>query len=171
MATSPDFSDADGQRSPAGRPSTDDEDTWEALHPGSAVLSAVICAFPDDFAYSEWTEAGLVVAFAAAAPAAALASLREPGIPFELVEHVGHPLSETKRETAALADQVKEVTGGSVGFSVAAIPKLGVLEITLSRGNDDAMVKRWVRYLTGHTSRSGLGVIVTLVDGSPRAGS
>jgi hypothetical protein len=31
-------------------------------------------------------------------------------------------------------------------------------------------VKRWVRFLTGLTSRSGLGVIVTLVDGSPRAG-
>jgi hypothetical protein len=63
--------------------------------------------FPDDFSYSEYTETGFLVAFAAKAPAAALRSLEEPGIPFEVIEHAGHPLNQANAETAALARQVR----------------------------------------------------------------
>ncbi|POH65844.1 hypothetical protein C3B61_09805 [Cryobacterium zongtaii] len=129
-----------------------------------------MAAFPDDFSYSEFTETGFLVAFAAKAPAAALSTLEEPGIPFEVIEHVGHPLNEAKAETAALATQVRELTGDRLGFSVAPIPKTGVLEVMLSKG-DDATLGRSVQSLAGHKSPSGLEVVVIMVDGSPRTAS
>ena len=167
--STPDATEAGDDRVTVVAPSAGVEETW-AFGPASDAISGVMDAFPDDFSYSEFTETGFLVAFAGKAPAAALRSLEEPGIPFELIEHVGHPLNEAEAETAALAKQVKELTGGRLGFSVAPIPRAGVLEVMLSKG-DDATVGRAVQSLAGCKSPSGLEVVVIMVDGSPRATS
>ena len=165
-AYNPDTTEAGDERPAVGTPSAGGSETWP-FGPASQAIAAVMAAFPDDFSYSEYTETGFLVAFAAKAPAAALSGLEEPGIPFEVIEHVGHPLSEAKAETAALASQVMELTGGILGFSVAPIPRTGVLEVMLSKG-DDAALGRSVQSLAGHKSPSGLEVVVVMVDGTPR---
>jgi hypothetical protein len=168
-ASNREATEAGDERVTVVAPSAGAEETW-AFGPASDAISAVMDAFPDDFSYSEYTETGFLVAFAGKAPAAALRSLEEPGIPFEVIEHVGHPLNEAAAETAALATQVKELTGGRLGFSIAPIPKAGVLEVMLSKG-DDATVGRAVQSLARSKSPSGLEVVVIMVDGSPRAAS
>jgi hypothetical protein len=168
-ASTPNATEAGVERVTVVAPSAGVAETW-AFGPASDAISAVLDAFPDDFSYSEYTETGFLVAFAGKAPVAALRSLEEPGIPFEVIEHVGHPLNEAEAETAALATQVKELTGGRLGFSVAPIPKAGVLEVMLSKG-DDATVGRAVQSLAGSKSPSGLEVVLIMVDGRPRATS
>lgn len=144
---------------------TDDERAWEKILPAATAIADVIELFPDDFSYSEYTPTGFLVAFAGEAPAAALTRLEEPGIPFEIVEHVGHPIAEVEAETSAMATQVRELAGGSLGFTVSPIPKMGVLEITLFEGNDAA---RSAQSLAGLKSPSGLEVIVKTAGGSPQ---
>lgn len=135
----------------------------------SAAISDVMALYPDDFSYSDYTEHGFMVAFAAQAPPDALTRLNVPGLPVEVVEHVGHPLNEALAETAAMARQVKELTGGTVGFSVAPIPQRGILEVMLSEGNDAVALERWVHTLSALQSPSGLRVVVEVMAGSPRA--
>jgi hypothetical protein len=136
----------------------------------SAAISDVMELFPDHFSYSDYTEHGFLVAFSAQAPPDALTRLTAPGIPVEVVEHVGHPLTEALEETAAMARQVKEVTGGTVGFSVAPFPQQGILTVMLSEGNDAVALERWVHTLSALRSPSGLRVVVEVMAGSPRAG-
>lgn len=136
----------------------------------SAAISDVMELFPDDFSYSDYTEHGFMVAFAAQAPPDAVARLKVTGIPVEVVEYVGHPLNETLAETAAMARQVKELTGGKVGFSIAPVAQRKTLEVMLSEGNDAAALERWVHTLSALRSPSGLRVVVEVTPGSPRAG-
>jgi quinol monooxygenase YgiN len=152
------------------------EEDWK-FGPASHAISDVMAEYPEDFSYSNYTEDGFYVAFAGAAPPDALVTLAAAGFPFEVRENVGNSLNQMLEETARLADKLKELTGGTVGFSVSPVPEEGVFVIHTSASDEQSLnrstatphVMKVEDAVNSLVTESGFGVRIILGDGAPTA--
>ncbi|MBG6060189.1 hypothetical protein RCH16_003668 [Cryobacterium sp. MP_M5] len=159
---------------PAGADSAAEEAKWEILRPAADAIAAVTVAYPNDFAYSTFTNDGFVAAFAADAPEEAVAILDGPGVPFELIENVGYSSAQLEEDVLGLTDQVVELTNGEVPFGISAVPESGAFDVTLygtdqlaSRMRSSDPLDELESSSDELESSSGLKINVTTVESVP----
>jgi len=118
-----------------------EEQRWQILRPAAEALYGVSRDFPDDFAYSDFTETGFVVAFSGAAPEAAVDRLRATGVAFAIVTDTGYSSLDLEGEMTQISAAVVNQVGSTIDFVVEASPQAGKFTVTLLT-DDVELVKR-----------------------------
>jgi len=135
----------------------DDGARGEAQGPAADALYTISRDFPDDFAYSEFTATGFTVAFAGAAPDAAIDRLKATGIDFDVVTGVGRPQLALEDEMTRISKAVLARVGAETDFSVESNPRNSAFVVTLY--TDDEQLAADVASAT-RAMRSSLSVPV-----------
>ncbi|MET4581840.1 hypothetical protein ABIE21_001330 [Conyzicola nivalis] len=112
----------------------------EAQGPAADALYAISRDFPDDFAYSEFTATGFTVAFAGAAPDAAIDRLEATGIDFDVVTGVGRPQLALEDEMTRISKAVLAHVDAETNFSVESNPRNSAFVVTLYTGDEQLAV-------------------------------
>jgi len=121
---------------PAAEDYSAEEKRWETLRPAADAIYAVSVDFPEDFAYSDFTETGFIVGFRAAAPEAAIARLKATQVEFSVVTDAGYSQLEIEPQLTLLNQELSAKVEGKVNYVVGANTKTGRFEVTFY--TDDA---------------------------------